>query len=368
MIYGGLRHFNRLTAMDQWTLWLERQSRGILAAASLFAVLVLGLIDYATGTQITLSVLYLFPIATAAWYVGARFAYGLAVLSVVLWIGGDMLAGQIYPSDWIPYWNGCIRLAFYVVFVPILVSLKSLQTDLEARVAQRTAALTAEMGERKRLEHELLGASDREQRRIGYDLHDSLGQHLTGTALASQVLADKLGIRNVPEAPDATKLVELIEEGISLSRRLAKGLNPVELSSDGLMQALDEFAAATRDLFGVSCRFECESPVLVADAVAATHLYRIAQEAVGNAIKHSGATRIVITLETQEDRSVLRIEDDGAGLPDPIPCGDGMGLRIMSNRAKMIGGAFEIARRSPAGTVVTCLLPPALCEQKVIYS
>src|SRR5271165_1988590 len=112
------------------------------------------------------------------------------------------------------------------------------------------------MAERERLERELLEISEREQRRIGHDLHDSLCQHLTGAALAGQVLEEKLAARRLPEAGDASKVVELVEEGISLSRKLAKGLHPIEMEAEGLMQALEELVATSTELFKVSCRFE----------------------------------------------------------------------------------------------------------------
>jgi signal transduction histidine kinase len=353
--------------MNQWFEVVERQPRGVLAAASLGLVLLIGLIDYVTGPQISFSVVYVIPIALAASTIGIRFAYFLSILSVALWVEGNILGGHKYTQSWIPFWNGGIRLTFYAIVANLLVSVKSLQYELEGRVRQRTAALTKEIAERERLEHELLEVSDREQRRIGYDLHDSLCQHLTGTALASQVLGDKLALRQLPEAHDANKVVELIEEGISLSRRLAKGLNPVELSADGLMQALDEFAATTSDLFNVECRFECEYPVLIKDTMAAVHLYRIAQEAVGNAIKHGGADRVVISLEAHEEGTVLSIEDDGRGLPDPIPSKGGMGLRIMANRAKMIGAGMEFRCGHAGGTIVICTRPSISREPVLIH-
>jgi len=207
------------------------------------------------------------------------------------------------------------------------------------------------------LEHELLHISEREQRRVGHDIRDSLCQHLTGTALAGQVLAENLKARGSPQARDANRVVELIEEGITLSRNLAKGLNTVRSSPDGLMEALEDFAASTSDLFKISCQFECPLPVLIGEAETSEHLYRIAQEAVGNAIKHGHAKNILIRLETSGSGKVLKVIDDGSGLPSAPLNGKGMGLRIMSYRAELIGARFNIRRRETSGTVVTCLLP-----------
>ena len=179
--------------------------------------------------------------------------------------------------------------------------------------------------------------------------------------LAGQVLEEKLAALNVPLAADAKKVVELIGEGISLSRRLAKGLYPVEMEADGLMLALEEYAATTSELFKVACRFECDSPVLIHDPATAGHLYRIAQEAVGNAIKHGRAKNILIRLDASEESTVLSIKDDGVGLPEALPKKRGMGLRIMAHRAAMIGGTFSTrAGKQPAAhwSLVNCTPKP----------
>jgi len=212
------------------------------------------------------------------------------------------------------------------------------------------------MAERERLERELLEISEREQRRIGQDLHDGLCQHLTGATLAGQVLEEKLATLGLAEAADASKVVEIVEEGINLSRRLAKGLYPVEIEADGLMLALEEFAATTSTLYKVACRFECDSPVLIHDTANAGHLYRIAQEAVRNAIKHGKAKNILIRLEAGEAGNELSVKDDGTGLPEPLPDNRGLGLRIMAHRVSMMGGRFSVRRAAVGGTLVTCEL------------
>ena len=326
-------------------------------AASFVTVFIVGLVDYATGSEITFSVFYLLAVGLAAWFVGKGFAAFISVFSVVVSLAGDFAAGGHYSSPLVSWWNASIVLAFYLVAVVLLDRLRSLNRDLEARVRQRTTALTEEMTERERVERELLEISDREQRRIGQDLHEQLCQHLTGTALAGQVLEEKLAARSLPEiGPTRTRWLTLIEEGIALSRKLAKGLHPIEMQADGLMQALEELAATTSELFKVSCRFECDSPVLIHEAAVSGHLYRIAQEAFSNAIKHGKARSIIISLETLEEGIALRVQDDGTGLPDLPPKNAGMGLRIMAHRAGMIGGMFHARRGDSGGTVVSCII------------
>lgn len=342
--------------MMGWINRFERQSRTLVVVVTLAIVIAVGVVDYVTGWELSFSVFYLVAVGLATWFVGTRFAIFISVLSVAVSLGGDLANGGRYSSGLVPFWNASIVLGFYFVVVALLAKLRSLYGQLEARVKQRTMALTEEMAERERVERELLEISEREQQRIGHDLHDSLGQHLTGVALAGQVLKEKLATRGVPEAADATHVVELAEEGIALSRKLAKGLHPVELEAEGLMQALEELAANSSDLFRISCRFECDSPVLIRDTTSSRHLYRIAQEAISNAVKHGKAKNISVQLETLDEGIALRVKDDGIGLPDPLPKTAGMGLRIMAHRTSMIGGTFSAKGEDGGGTVVSCIL------------
>jgi two-component system CheB/CheR fusion protein len=214
-----------------------------------------------------------------------------------------------------------------------------------------------DISDRKRLERTVLEISEREQRRIGQDLHDGLGQHLTGIAFMSKVQERKLAERQVPEAADAAKIVQLVNDAILKTRELARGLLPVVSDAHGLMSALQLYAAEIRDLFGVNCRFQCEEAVLIHDAAAATHLYHIAQEAVNNAIKHGHPKNISIRLFAGEREGTLVIKDDGVGIERPLARHAGVGLHIMNYRAGMIGGNLEVRREQPSGTVITCRFP-----------
>ena len=345
------------TALNRFALL---RSRTGAIALSLLLTVSIGVFDYVTGTQISLSAFYLIPVSIAAWFVGLEFGLFVAGACVVVWVGGNVVHGDdSFNTPFLVLWNGSVQLASYVVVVFAVNRIHNLQRELEGRVAERAAALTQEIAERERLQRQLLVISEREQRRIGQDLHDGLCQHLAGSALAGQVLHEKLAKKGMGEASDAQRIVELIEEGVLLSRRSAKGLHPIELDAAGLMLALEEFAATTARLFNIACRFECDSPVLVYDAVAAEHMFRIVQEAVRNAINHGRAGNIVIKLETLDDGQELRIEDDGAGMPS-LPSREGLGLRIMAHRAQMIGGHVRVGSRDGGGTVVCCSLPASV--------
>jgi len=240
-----------------------------------------------------------------------------------------------------------------------------LNAELEDRVNRRTSALHNACGElqkeiaaRHRLEKEILEISEREQQRIGRDLHDDLGQRLVGMTYLSQVLANNLAADTSPEAVQAAKITELLKDALALTRSLSRGLHPVALKSGGLTAALGDLAERTSDIFQMDCRFTGPFIEPLLDQTAATHLYRIAQEAVTNAVNHGKAVTIRIDLACQKGTAVLTVTDNGTGMPDHRPDGKGMGLRIMDYRAGVIGASLAFSRpEKHAGTVVKCTIP-----------
>jgi signal transduction histidine kinase len=329
-----------------------------VVVVALGIVAIIGFVDFITGFETSFSVFYLLAIGLAAWFVGRGFAIFISILSVAVSLAGDLAGGAHFSSLLVPAWNAIILIAFYLVVVWLLTILRSLQRELEARVQQRTAALKEEIADRERLERELLEINERGQRQVGHDLHDNLGQHLTATAFASQVLTEQLENKSLPESASARHLVKLVEEAINLTRTFARGLHPVEMEGEGLMDGFQELARNISERFKVSCEFECREPVLSIDAESSTHFYRIAQEAITNAVKHGKARHINISLENSNGLATLTVTDDGIGLPENPRNGPGMGLRIMAYRANMIGATFNIERLPESGTRVTCKLPP----------
>ncbi len=237
---------------------------------------------------------------------------------------------------------------------PVEISLSPLETEEGVLVSSAIRDIT----ERKRLETTILEISAREQRRIGQELHDGLGQHLTGIAFMSKVQEQKLMEKSLPEAADAAKIVNLVNEAIHKTRELARGLLPVLSDERGLMSALQQWAGEVEDLFGVSCRFQCLTPVLIHDDTVATHLYYIVRESVNNAIKHGHPRQIVIRLAADHSQGALTIQDDGCGIANLSPENKGMGLHLMNYRARMVGGSLEVQHSAGGGgTRVTCLFP-----------
>jgi len=207
---------------------------------------------------------------------------------------------------------------------------------------------------RKQLEREVLAISERERSAFSRDLHDSLGQQLSGIAYLSNVLRERLREERSSAAADAERISRLLKSAIEETRRLSRGLSPVRAEPEGLEAALRDLAAHTGDVFRLQCVFCCPRPVLVADSGTATQFYRIAQEAVTNAIRHGNARRITIRLTRQHGRMTLAILDNGKGIGPLAPRRRGLGLRVMHYRAGLLGGALSIRRRPAGGTEVVC--------------
>ena len=211
-----------------------------------------------------------------------------------------------------------------------------------------------DMSARKQMEKQVAEISDREQRRIGQDLHDSLCQHLVSIAFAAELLRDKLERYRLPEAAQAEIIAEMVNEGVSQARDLARGLYPVRLEVDGLASALEELTATVQARNNISCHFSVEERVMIYDEVAGNNLYRIAQESINNALKHGHCRNISIALGAVDEEVILTIKDDGVGFPADVNSSAGMGLNIMNYRAKMIGALLDIRRGAGGGTIVLC--------------
>jgi signal transduction histidine kinase len=239
--------------------------------------------------------------------------------------------------------------------------------DPDQRLLDVMAHVGTQLGrviERKRLEKEILEASEQEQRRIGQDLHDGLSQHLTGVAFLSKGLAHKLDTKSKTEAAEAAKIAHLINQAIVQTRDLARGLYPVNLEATGLGAALHELADQVATIFKISCRFRWDDSILVRDNTKATHLYYIAREAVNNAIKHGKAQAVVIGLDRVKDRVILTVKDDGIGLPEEVERTKGMGLHTMNHRARMIGASLAVKQDPAGGTMVACSFKTDQVERK----
>jgi len=242
--------------------------------------------------------------------------------------------------------------------------LRRAHDQLETRVQERTAALKlanarleTAISERKRLEHELLEITEKERRRIGLDLHDDLGQKLSGVALMIKGLEVRLAKKKDLEAQEAAKIHALVQQTMNHASDLAHDLGTLDFNESDLPGALNGLAVRAKELFDISCRFKAEGTIPPLEPAVVGQLYKIAQEALTNAIKHGKAKRVGISLANGSDKIVLTIQNDGRPFPDMRSGSTGMGLRIMNYRASLIGASLEIKGKGVNGTLVSCVCP-----------
>ena len=242
------------------------------------------------------------------------------------------------------------------------VALKRSKEALERMVEQRTKELTvanselkSEIQRRQGLEGEILTVSDREQQRLGQELHDGLCQHLTAVAFMARSMALRLRDHRVIDAADIEKIAQLVNDAAIDTRNLSRALHRIDIDAAGLIAALEDLV--DREIWRIPCRLEMKPSFHIEDDAAAAHLYRIAREAVINANKHARAREIVIRLERSRQGMVLRVIDDGIGFPKDLKPQQGLGFHIMNYRAQLAGGRLEIDSPKTGGTRVSCYLP-----------
>jgi signal transduction histidine kinase len=244
----------------------------------------------------------------------------------------------------------------------LVSQLATLNETLEHRVRERTRELRTankelnrEIERRKGLEGEIIEISDREQQRLGQELHDGLCQHLTAVAFMARSVALRLKNHRVIDAGDIEKIAQLVNDAATDTRGLSRALHRVDVDAAGLVNALEDLV--DREIWRIPCRLEVKPSFHIEDDVAAAQFYRIAREAVINANKHAQAREIVVELERTNNEMVLRVTDDGVGFQRDSNNARGLGFHIMNYRAQAIGGRLEIECPKTGGTRVTCFLP-----------
>ena len=327
------------------------RSRLTIALGCLLLVALIGYGDFKEGYENSMLLLYLIPIAIATWYNGITFGIVIAALSVTAFVASDIAAG--IPS--VGVWNIATSFLYYIVFLVLLSRCHHLLNDMHRRVEERTADLRREIGARKALEHKIAEVAEDERRRLGRELHDSLCQHLTGTALKAQTVVSQLQGSDERALDNACKVVGLVDRGIDIARDLARGLFSSELEGEGLSCALEGLAKTTSHEHQIDCRFQHNEEVTMSPDKA-TQLYWIAREAVRNAVAHAQATQIVIGLTRANGHVELSVEDDGIGMPRSEGVRNGIGLLVMTQRAELAGGRLKTERSDFGGAAVRCII------------
>lgn len=334
--------------------YLEKQSRYAILAGCLVAVTITGIFDYSLPFQVSMSIFYSLPIMFTAWYADRKTGDLVAIVSLIITWWTDELTAPPEALGWIHTYRMLVRLFFYLFFSLGAAALRA-QRNLSARQIELNRNQIELLERSQRLEREIVKISEREQRRIGHDLHDGLCQYLAALSCAAVSLRNDLQKRFLDdESRSAAEIAELLKQGVTQARNLARGLSPVHDDESGLHSALHELADYTTHLQEVECIFAPDGCIFIRDHASAGHLYRIAQEALNNAIRHGQAQHVTIFLCEREDFVTLTIADDGAGIPASADKPSGMGLKIMDYRARMIGGELHVANNPEGGTTVTC--------------
>jgi signal transduction histidine kinase len=337
-----------MSQLERIDSFFRSQSRAWLFVEALGLAIIIGFIDYLTGYEVAFWPFYSIPILLMLWFGNRSLAVVISVVSTIAWWWADKASGHVYSSEWLRLWDAIARLMFFCLAMFAGWTFRQQRDAIRARL---------ELLERsQKLEQEIISISEREQQRIGRDLHDGLCQYLAAIGFTASMLDQELQKKSPTLAKNAGEIANLLQDAARRTRELARGLSPVDRDEGGLESALDELAASTSRLAGISCSFICPAPVQIGDNTRAIHLFRIAQEALGNALKHGRAKTVVIALEASDGASSLRISDDGIGFDADGSEKKGMGLSIMRYRARMISGTLEIQPNAPGGTVVACTI------------
>jgi signal transduction histidine kinase len=317
------------------------------AAALLFPI---AFYDYSTGYEVSLSILYCVPIFLVAWCCDRKSGVLMALLAALTWWWADVQAGHPYLQSWLEGWEVLVRFGFFII--------TAIGTSAVKQQRDASASRIALLEYSQRLEREIIGISEREQERIGQDLHDGICQYLAALSCsAASLKCDLEGHDLAAEARVADELAGFLRDAVIQIRNLARGLVPVQMDEAGLASALEELTASATRLLGIRCVYESAGIPLIRDNAVAMHLYRIAQEAINNATKHGKATNVLVSLIADGRATTLRIADDGTGISKTVTESDGMGLGLMLYRARLVGGELSIESPKAGGTIVSCGIP-----------
>ncbi|OAI57255.1 hypothetical protein AYO49_02390 [Verrucomicrobiaceae bacterium SCGC AG-212-N21] len=324
------------------------QPKGFIIAFAIALLLAITWQDYLMGWEISLGVFYAIPIILVVWYVGRPHGFVVALLCMFAWWWANRISNP-YVTRGGYLWATISRLVYFVCVAIGAAAVRKQRLTDEARIAALEHA--------RSLERDIVNISEHEQRRIGQDLHDGLCQVLAGIGCAVTSLKEELEAKSMPEAKSAAEIEGFVTDAATEARDLARGIFPVLQDATGLETALEELSLFAAKLYQREVDFEFDDEIKISNPETAMHLYRIAQEALSNGMKHGKAKKVSISLRKVGTGIHMKIEDDGCGFPGPSVSTTGMGLRTMNYRAKLIGAQLEFKSAFPSGTVVICQLP-----------
>jgi signal transduction histidine kinase len=327
-----------------------------LVLAVLACIPLVGWLNHITGPAISFALFYVPLVAIAAWFRGRRLGLIAAFASAAAWFTAGIPESAPFSTALIHCWNAATRLLIYSLVAFLVAAVRQQRDQLRTIIEQKNARLELEMAERDLAEREIIEAAAREQRRIAYDLHDDLGQHLVGIALKAKLLGEKLQATHPEQAKEASTIARLANDAARQTRLTAHKLDEANGAID-LTTALPKLAAAVEENCHVRVSVNTSACSVPVSAQVAMQLYRIAQEAIRNAIEHGRAGKVEIYLVAHQEQIVLTVSDNGRGF-DPSVAGQGLGFRTMGSRAHSVGGSCEVESRA-CGTTLICRVPIA---------
>jgi signal transduction histidine kinase len=327
---------------------MRRQPAWAVSILAIALTFLMGWLDDITGWEVSLFIFYAIPIVLAVWWTGSKAGFAISILSGIVWW---MANNDVHPYETeLGYLWALVNREFYFCVVVFAVNAVRNRQDADA-------AHIHMLEERQQLEKDIVSVSEHEQQRIGRDLHDGLCQQLAAIACAVRALAEDMQAKSVEGAGDAAQIEESLQQAVVEARDLARGIFPVHVDRSGLSTALKDLVQITSRLTGTNIEIQENSELQLDSPEASMHLYRIAQEAVANAVRHGQARNILIKIELNDQTLTLIIEDDGKGMdPRAIRKAEGMGLRTMRYRAQAIGAELHFEPRMAGGTRVRCQL------------
>jgi signal transduction histidine kinase len=337
-------------------------------------IFVIGLIDHSTGEEVSFSIFYLIPIVYVTWFGKRTFGYLFALLGAATWFYVDSLSAPQFSSPAIPYWNAVVRLGFFLIVVYLTGELNDYKLNLVRRIDERTKDLLNEIEDHKRSKDELMqksellrkltGRIDRikeeENTKIAREIHDELGQYLTAINLEINFLKKKYS-RNEDLVKRSDELSEMVNETLKTVRKISSELRPRLLDQLGVFPAIESTLRDLQNRTGIKCRFDMEIETMQLPVNVSTAFYRIFQEAITNAARHSKATGINVRVFTNGSKMLhMTIKDNGTGfIPQENHNGfdKTLGIIGMKERALIVGGNLEIDSAPGKGTEIRLNIP-----------
>jgi len=334
---------------DDQTLWIKRNGP---VAGSVLLIPLVGYFDRLVGVDVSLAPLYLVPVAITAWHSGRLATICVALGCATVWFTTHASLLHVYDHPAILFWNSTVRLAVFSIVGLLLVSLRHHRDSLELAVEEKTKLLKQEIAERKKNEHEFFGLVQRHREAVAFELHDSLAQFLTGIAVKAKTIERQLALEFSPRREAMEEIVKLLNQAIGETREIARGLGLLDGCASDIVAALHQLAIETTNKYRIKCQSRSTHLQLRCSEDASVHLYRLAQQAIVNAVQHAQPQSIDLRLSQTDREFKLTIDDDGVGFNPAAVSGDGLGLRIMTLRAKILGGRLEIRSTPGTGTCV----------------